>query len=228
MQADAQTLRRGGDIETATPRHRPARTMFDGLEPFGCTLVVRRAQTICQHGEPAEFCWRIQSGCVRTVEWLGGGRRRIGAFLWEGDFVGIDAETHHADAESVTQVVLRRYPRRTIEAAAECDATLALWLRKATAETLAGARDHIALLGRRTAMGKTASFLLALDRRSAIPDGNFVALPMSRSDMADYLGLSIETVCRNLVHLQRDGVVRLTRSGAELCDRVALLRLALE
>jgi CRP/FNR family nitrogen fixation transcriptional regulator len=224
----AHALRRPGGLPDALLAGREAGHVLDRFESFGCSPIVGRAQTICERGEPAEFCWRIRSGCVRTVEWLGGGRRHVGAFLWEGDFVGIDAQTHHADAEAVTPVALRRYRRRTIEAAAESDAALALWLRKTTAEALAVARDHIALLGRKTAMGKTASFLLALDRRSTLPSGNFVALPMSRTDIADHLGLSVETVCRNLVHLQRDGAVRLVRSGVELCDRVALLQWALE
>jgi CRP-like cAMP-binding protein len=77
-------------------------------------------------------------------------------------------------------------------------------------------------------MEKIVTFLLELSHRSATPDKHLVELPMSRTDIADHLGLSIETVCRNLAHLQREGAVVILRSGIELRDRAALLELACE
>jgi len=229
MQAEAQTRRPPEGGAERPKADLWTRSVLDRFEPFSSAVVVRRAQAIRGRGDPTEFCWLILSGCVRTVEWLGGGHRQIGAFLWPGELLGIeDGSFPCSDAEAVTEAVLRRYPRRMIETAAQSDTELALWLLTMTARELSCARQHIALLGRKTAMGKIATFLLALDRRATPSDKPFVELPMSRGDIADHLGLSTETVCRNLVHLGHDGIVRLSPSGIDLRDRVGLLKLALE
>ncbi len=200
---------------------------FDILEQFGCNVVVHRTHEIYLHDEPTIFCWRILTGCVRTVQLMEDGRRQVSEFHWPGDLLGMDdLETHYSDAEAVTEVTLRRYPRRVVEAQANSHAALALWLRTMTLANLRCAHRQIALLGRKTAVEKIASFLLEMDRRLAPIDGRVVKLPMSRIDIADHLGLSIETVCRNLTHLQREGTVAILRSGVELRDRDALLELA--
>ena len=202
---------------------------LDLMEQYGCTVTVRRAHGIYLHDQPTEFCWRVLSGCARTVRMMHDGRRQIGEFLWPGDLLGFnDLETYYADAEAVTDVTLRRYPRRLVEATAERHAALALLLRTMALVHLRCAQKQNLLLGRKTAIEKIASFLLDVDRRSTTSGSRLVALPMNRTDIADYLGLSIETVCRNLAHLQRDGAVVILRSGIELCDRVALLDVACE
>jgi len=199
------------------------------LEQFGCTVTVRRDHEIYRHGEPTDFCWRILTGCARTVKLMEDGRRQIGEFLWPDDLLGMDDfGTHYFDGEAVTDLTLRRYPRRVVEAQAEGNAVLALWLRTITVTNLRFAHRQLVLLGRKTALEKIASFLLEMDRRSAQTDGGVVELPMNRTDIADHLGLSIETVCRNLAHLQREGTVGILRSGIDLLDRDALLELARE
>jgi CRP-like cAMP-binding protein len=229
MQAEVQTRRPTDGIAASLRTDLWTRSVLDRFEPFSCTVVVARAQAVRRQDEPAEFCWRILSGCVRTVAWSGGGHRQIGAFLWPGDLLGIDDSSFHcSDAEAVTGVVLRRYPRRMIETAAQFDTELALWLLTMTARELSCARQHIAMLGRKTAISKVAAFLLALDRGAPLLDQRFVELPMSRSDIADHLGMSAETVCRNLMHLQHLGTVRLSPSGIDLRDRAGLLKLAVE
>jgi CRP/FNR family nitrogen fixation transcriptional regulator len=166
---------------------------------------------------------------VRTVRLMGDGRRQVGAFLWPGDLIGIDdLDQHYSDAEAVTDVALRRYSRRMVEAEAESHAAVALWLRAMTLDNLRRAHRQMALLGRKTALEKIASFLLDMDRRSAPTEGRMVELPMNRADIADHLGLSIETVCRGLAQLQRQGAVAILRPGIELRDRAALRVLACE
>lgn len=229
MQAEVQKRRKSDGIPERRKGDPWTSRVLDRFEPFSCAVAVSRAQSIRGRTDQAEFCWRILSGCVRTVAWLGGGRRQIGAFLWPGELLGIDdGSLHCADAEAVTEVALRRYPRRMIETAAQSDTELALWLLTMTARELSSAREHIALLGHKTAVGKIATFLLAQDRRATSFEQRFVELPMSRGDIADHLGLSTETVCRNLVHLQHIGTVRLSSSGIDLRDRVGLLKLAVE
>jgi CRP/FNR family nitrogen fixation transcriptional regulator len=202
---------------------------LDVLEPFGTTVAVRRGHEIYKRDEPARFCWRILSGCARTVHLMDDGRRQISEFLWPGGMIGMnDPEAYYEDAEAVTELTLRRYARQNVEAYANNHIAFALLLRTMTLENLRFAHRQIALLGRKTAVERIASFLLEMDRQSATSGARLVELPMNRTDIADHLGLSIETVCRNLVSLQREGMVALRRSGVELLDRAALLELACE
>jgi len=115
-----------------------------------------------------------------------------------------------------------------IDAHASIHAAFALRLRIMTLTNLHFAYRQIDRLARMTAVERVASFLLEMGRHSEITDRGVVNLPMSRIDIADHLGLSIETVCRNLVGLQRNGTVTLLRSGVELLDRAALRGLACE
>jgi CRP-like cAMP-binding protein len=200
---------------------------LDLLEQFGLTVTVRGGHEIYGQSEPTEFCWRIVSGCVRTEKFLEDGRRQVGAFLWSGDLVGMDdLGMHDFGAQAVTDVTLRRYPRRMVEALAQSHTALAHRLRALAVGSLRSAYRHMTLLGRTTATERIASFLLDMHRRAASTDSRIVDVPMSRMDIADYLGLTIETVCRYLAQLQRDGIVMILRSGFELRNLDALLELA--
>jgi CRP/FNR family nitrogen fixation transcriptional regulator len=202
---------------------------LDALEQFSRMVLIRRTHDIYKHDEPTDFCWMILSGCARKVHVLEDGRRQIREFGWPGDLIGMDGPgTYYSDAEAVTDVALRRYPRPVIEARARSDVAFALWLRMITEDHLREAHRQMVLLGRKTAAERIASFLLQMNRRSPSTDGQIVQLPMNRTDIADHLGLSIETVCRNLVNLQREGIVTILRSGVVLLDRAVLLKLARE
>jgi CRP/FNR family nitrogen fixation transcriptional regulator len=87
---------------------------------------------------------------------------------------------------------------------------------------------QLVLLGRKTASERIGSFLLEMAGRLPAQRGPMLDLPMSRTDMADHLGLTIETVCRVLAHLRRDGTIAVTRGGVEIRDRVALKQIASE
>jgi CRP/FNR family transcriptional regulator, nitrogen fixation regulation protein len=84
------------------------------------------------------------------------------------------------------------------------------------------------MLGRKTAVEKVASFVLEMDERAVTPGQRVTEVPMSRADVADHLGLTVETVCRVLAHLKREGLVALHRSGVEVLDRATLCGLACE
>jgi CRP/FNR family transcriptional regulator, nitrogen fixation regulation protein len=202
---------------------------LDLLEQFGTTVTVQREHEIHGQGDLAEYCWRILSGCVRTVRLMEDGRRQVGEFLFASDIFGLDdLVIHEFAAEAVTDVKLRRYPRRMVEALAESRAALARRLRTLTLNNLRVARERMMLLGRKTAMERLASFVLEMDRRSATPGRAMLDLPMSRTDIADHLGLTVETVCRVLAHLKREGTVGISRAGVELHDRRYLHDLACE
>ena len=125
-------------------------------------------------------------------------------------------------------MVLRRYPRRMVEALVESHLGLARRLRDLTAENLRTVHGRLMLLGRKTASERIASFLLEMVERLPERNDRLVALPMSRTDMADHLGLTIETVCRVLAHLRREGTIGVERAGVEIRDRTGLELMASE
>src|SRR5215471_18015998 len=100
---------------------RPApRDALDLLEQFGTTVTVRRDRQVHGQGDRADYCYRILSGCVRTVKLMEDGRRQIGEFLVAGDLFGFDTlGTYVFAAEAVSDVVVRRFPRRMVDALAD-------------------------------------------------------------------------------------------------------------
>jgi CRP-like cAMP-binding protein len=223
MQAELQTL-----SKAVTPANqcRLPHDALDLLEQFGSMVSVHRGHDIYGQGDPAESCWQVVTGCIRTVMVLEDGRRQVSEFLWPGDFVGMDdPDIHDFSAEAVTDATLRRYPRRMVDALAQSHAALSTRLRAMTVAKLRRAHVQMMLLGRKSATERLASFLLDMHRRSTSGNCRFLNLPMSRTDMADYLGLTIETICRTLLLLRRCGIIQVSHDGIELRDCAALNRL---
>jgi CRP-like cAMP-binding protein len=132
MQGGIQAVQQTHDKPGALTPYRVAPDALNLLEQFGTTVRVRRSHAICQQGDPAESCWRIVSGCVRAVTLTEDGRRHIGEFLWPRDLLGIhELGVHSFDAEAVTNVTLRRYSRKMVEALAQSHVELALEPRRA-------------------------------------------------------------------------------------------------
>ena len=114
----------------------------------------------------ADCCYRILSGCVRMVKLMEDGRRQIGEFLMAGDLLGFDAlGTYDFAAEAVSDAVLRRYPRRMVDALAESNVALTRRLRDLTSISLRTAHARLVLLGRKTATERIATFLLEMAER---------------------------------------------------------------
>lgn len=165
--------------------------------------------TIFREGDPALNLYTITAGAVKLYKLLSDGRRQITAFLFPGDFFGLSVHEGYAyTAESMTPVVLCRFPRRKLEALFDELPMLEKKLLGATTQELAAAQEQMLLLGRKTARERVATFLVVLWRRLGDKTPVF-ALPMSRSDIADFLGLTIETVSRTLTGLKRDGLIAL-------------------
>ena len=143
--------------------------------------------------------------------------------------LGFDAlESYDFAAEAVSDVVLRRYPRRMVDALAERNFGLARRLRDVVSSSLRLAHTRLVLLGRKTASERIASFLLEMAERLPHARPGVLELPMGRTDMADHLGLTIETVCRVLAHLRREGTSVIDRSSVAIRDMVALQQMASE
>lgn len=200
---------------------------LDLLEQFGTTVHFGRDQEIHPEGEDAQFCYRIVSGCVRSVRLTEDGRRQVGEFHLRGDLFRLDdLDVHAFSAEAITDVVLRRYPRRMVENLAESHTGLSRRLRDLAFSNLRAAHTRIMLLGRGTAPERVAAFLLEMESRLGHRGRGMMELPMGRADMADHLGLTVETICRVLACLKRGGAVTTGRTGVCLRNHAALTDIA--
>ena len=165
-----------------------------------------RGTEIYGETEPADYVYQVAAGAVRTYKLLSDGRRQIGAFHLVTDVFGLEnSEAHRFTAEAIVDTKLRLIKRRNLESAAENDLSVARNLLRLTTKSLQHAEDHMLLLGRKTALERVAAFLLEMDRR--LKAARVLALPMCRRDIADYLGLTIETVSRALSSLQEQGIL---------------------
>lgn len=184
------------------------------IHVIGVTRAYGRDQAVFGEGEPADYIYKVVSGAVRSLRLLADGRRQIADFYFPGDVFGVEpGAERRATAETLGETVLIVARRATIASDPDCGARL--W-RNAQAE-LRRSRDHVLTLGRRSAAERLAAFLLELAER--LDAGRTLALPMSRQDMADYLGLTIETVSRTLTQLQGERLIAI-----DGCRQVRLLR----
>ncbi|MDI3564612.1 helix-turn-helix domain-containing protein [Bradyrhizobium sp. Arg816] len=169
----------------------------------------KKGTEIFGEGEPAEYIYQIKLGAARSYKMLNDGRRQIGAFHLSGDIFGlVNGDFHRFTAEAVVQTTVRLLMRRRLDEAAQSDSVLARELLSLTTKNLQHAEDHMLLLGRKDAVERVAAFLVEMDQRSTATA--VMALPMTRRDIADYLGLTIETVSRALSRLRRAGVLEFT------------------
>jgi CRP-like cAMP-binding protein len=189
----------------------PARThtLSGSLELMGAPMSFAKGVEIYGEGEPADYLYKVLSGTVRTYKVLTDGRRQIGAFHFPGDIFGLETGSMHLfSAEGTTNVSVLVVRRSSVIAAVARDGELASELWSFTAKELNRSRDHIMLLIK-NAQERVATFLLEMAERAA---GNAVELPMSRQDIADYLGLTIETVSRTLTQLEAAATIELPSS----------------
>jgi len=176
---------------------------------------------IYEEGDGATAFYKVISGVVRTCRFSQDGRRHIDAFYMQGDVFGFELGAVHVfSAEAVTDCTLQPCRRRGLEDAVAHDEGAALHLYGYAMRQLERARAHSQLLGRCSAMQKLAAFLLELSAdRKTLP----IELAMTRQDIADYLGLTIETVSRTLAQLEKTGVINLAAPRRIVVkDRVAL------
>jgi CRP-like cAMP-binding protein len=198
--------------------------LFGSPALAGATMHFERNSEIYGEGEPADYVYKLMSGTVRTSKVLQDGRRQIGSFYLPGDTFGLEADDEHTFcAEAMSDVVVLVVKRSVLAAEAQKDRQVARELWAATARELTRAQSHLMLLIK-SAQERVASFLLEMADR--VPNAAGIELPMSRQDIADYLGLTIETVSRTLTHLESKAAIELPRSRhIVLRNRSALARL---
>jgi CRP/FNR family transcriptional regulator, nitrogen fixation regulation protein len=168
-----------------------------GDEVFCSEFKYRAATEVFGEGEEAEYVYQITTGAVRTYKLLSDGRRQINSFHLPGDMFGFEnGLAHRFTAEAVVETKVRIMRRRSLlnrTANREAGATSLLGL---ITRNLQHAENHMLLLGRKTSLERVAAFLLEMDERLEHP--HVMNLPMNRRDIADYLGLTLETVSRAL------------------------------
>jgi len=214
--------------------HRPTQTgkpqsgkgAFAALDKAGTVLTVKRGETVFYEGDEADCYFKVVSGAVRSCRLLADGRRHIGAFFFAGDFIGInDEDSHLFTAEAVGDTMLIRYSRRSFDTLLWEKPELGRCLLRMVCHGLTAAHEQMLLLGRKTAQEKIASFLLMMADRGG--EADHLVLPMTRADIGDYLGLTIETVSRAISQLKAQKVIAL-KSASEMAilNREALEELA--
>lgn len=164
-------------------------------------------------GQTARHIYEVVTGVLRLTRVMEDGRRQVIAFGYPGDVVGFPSDgAYHTDCDALLPATLTVYKCATLECA-NGNPVLHEKLLQAALREISAMQDHFLMLGRKSAGERVASFLLTLGERVGVPLGQFTQfdLPMSRSDIADFLGLTTETVCRTLTRLRKSNVIALDR-----------------
>jgi CRP/FNR family nitrogen fixation transcriptional regulator len=218
-------LTRTATLNTSSSQ-RPAGThaLTGSLELMGVPMSFARNVEIYGESEPADYVYKVVTGAVRTYKVLSDGRRQIAAFHLPGDIFGFESgEEHTFSAEAVTDATVLVIKRSAVTTLAARDGDVARQLWAFTARELERVREHMMLLVK-SAQERVACFLLEMAKR--VPGATEIELPMSRQDIADYLGLTIETVSRTLTQMETSATIGLpTSRRIVLRNRDALSRL---
>jgi len=178
-------------------------------------------------GDVASHVYRVSEGCLRLYRILPDGRRAIMGFVFEGEIVGISCQgTYRYTAEAVTPARLRRLDRRRLQALAAGAEHLQTFLLGRMFEEMSAAQQHIIVLGQLGAEERVAHFLMSAACRTGADQKRPVVidLPMTRQDIADYLGLTMETVCRIVSKFKRHGLIALEGRYKVVLRRIGDLR----
>lgn len=209
---------------------RESRTLEDRLTHASERRLEPKEHVFCE-GDPRAHVYRVEDGVIAIYKTLFDGRRRIIDFAYPGDFIGLGVLGEHImSAQATCPAKVRCLSASALENLAETDASLALKLYKSVCQDLVAARSLLVTVGQRSAVERMAAFLLALHRRGAGDAGDVIKLAMRRSDIADLLGLTIETVSRTLTKLREMGVIEVEQGGTTvtLLDTARLMDLANE
>ena len=213
-------VRRGSVVPVGSPRGLGG----GSIEMMGAAMPFPRNSEIYGEGEPADYLYKVVTGTVRTYKILADGRRQIGSFYLPGDIFGLEVGDEHTfSAEAITDSKCLVIKRSAVMTLAARDNEVARQLWAVTGCELQRVQEHILLLIK-SAQERVAGFLLEMAQRT--PGAETVELPMSRQDIADYLGLTIETVSRTMTQLEEAATISLpTSRRIEICNRAALKRL---
>ncbi len=188
---------------------------LDQLEDIKYYRTFEAGQPIVWAGDRMEFVASVVAGVATLTQTMEDGRRQMVGLLLPSDFVGRPGrETAKFDVTAVNTVTLCCFRRKPFEHMLETTPHVAQRLLEMALDELDAAREWMLLLGRKTAREKIASLIAIIARRASIDgadttDGVSVELPLTREAMSDYLGLTLETVSRQISALKKDSVILL-------------------
>lgn len=220
--------------QTVNVTRPPAGAAGFSLDERMAYATIRRLQpkehVFCE-GDDREYVFRVEEGVIAVYKTLPDGRRQIIDFAYPGDLIGLGVLGEHVlSAQATVSSKVRCLSASALERIAETDAGLALKLYKSVCQELAATRSLLVTVGQRSAIERVAAFLVALHRRTASDGSHTVKLAMRRNDIADLLGLTIETVSRTLTKLRNMHVIDVEQGATRvhLCDLPRLVELANE
>ena len=206
----------GRSIDTKSP-----------LASLGAISHFARNNTIFSEGDDADYSYKVISGAVRLSKMMSDGRRQIAKFALSGDFFGINWPDEHAmTAEALSDVIVIRYGRGRLERLGDENREVRAELFSSLRHDLWDAQNHLVLLGTQNALERVAAFLVQLMERGQRSDRASIDIPMTRQDIADYLGLTIETVCRMLTKLKASDIIGIPNRQTVTVRNAAALRRA--
>jgi len=200
----------------------------DALSRLGRRVTVQSGQTVMWEGDDSMVVANVIEGTLKLATATGDGREQIVGVVYASDFIGrpFGARTPHS-VTALTDARLCLFPRGGFDGFAMRHAELQHRLLQRTLDDLDRTRAWMVLLGRKSAREKVATFLLDMHRRLQADSDGVIALPLSRQQIADVLGITIETVSRQMTEMEREGVIDLVgRRGVRLVNMTALERLS--
>lgn len=197
------------------------------LSDFSTRLRFQRNDTIFSQGDTAAHIYTMVNGCVRLVRHVADGRRHIADFMFAGDIFGIGEQTTYAvGAEAVGLVTVTACPRSFFERLGEGNSHVRSDLMAHLTRRLMNAQQHLFVVSCQCAKERFASFLVRMGERGNLY-GNRLDIPMGRQDIADHLGLTIETICRAIAALKSEGSIEVPNAHQFVLKNTdALKRLA--
>lgn len=190
------------------------------------TLTIKPGKHLFLEGDAADKIYEVATGVLRLTRIMEDGRRQVIAFGYPGDTVGFPSDgRYHTDCDALVPSTLVVHRRADLETA-KGDAALHQRLLRAALREISGMQDHFMMLGRKSSVEKLASFLLVLSDRVGAPLGDFdqVNLPMTRGDIADFLGLTTETVSRTFTQLRKSQIIAIDHINTVVILKPTALR----
>jgi CRP-like cAMP-binding protein len=201
-------------------------TQREQLAQIGVRIRLPARMVIYKEESPADWVFAINEGCVKCYKDLPSGKRALASFLFGHDLFGLAENGRYVNTvQAVTNVALYRVPTMDLANLLKQDGNLQFQFLSKVTHELRCAQRRAMMINRRDAVGRFAMFI-AMMANPASTDGQEVPLPMARSDIADFLGLSLESVSRSASELERNGLVKFeNRHLARILDGARMSKL---
>jgi CRP/FNR family transcriptional regulator len=190
------------------------------------TVTIKPGKHLFLEDDPADLIYEVSCGVLRLTRIMEDGRRQVIAFGYPGDTVGFPSNgRYHTDCDALVPTTLIVHRRSDLESA-KGDPNVHLRLLRAALREISGMQDHFMMLGRKSSIEKLASFLTVLSARVGEPLGEFtqIALPMTRADIADFLGLTTETISRTFTQLRKSQIIAIDHVNTVIILKPVALR----